>query len=160
DQAQKTPSLADPKLSLSVSNPEIHVAVDRRRAADLGVRMATIGNTLRLAVAGDDQISFYKEGQEQYPVKVRVLESQRRAARELARLPAPPPGGRVRIDNIARIESGPGPSALQRSNRQFTVQLNASVAPGHALDEASNDVRRIANGLNMPPTMSWRMQGQ
>ena len=27
--AQKTPSLADPKLSLSVSNPEIHVAVDR-----------------------------------------------------------------------------------------------------------------------------------
>ena len=45
--AQRTPSLAEPKLSLNVSNPEIHVAVDRRRAADLGVRMATIGNTLR-----------------------------------------------------------------------------------------------------------------
>ena len=79
-----TPSLAEPKLSLSVSNPEIHVAVDRRRAADLGVRMATIGNTLRLAVAGDDRISFYKEGQEQYPVKIRVLENQRRDARKSA----------------------------------------------------------------------------
>src|SRR5262249_57127510 len=65
--AQRTPSLADPKISLSIANPEIHVAVDRRRAADLGVRMATVGNTLRLAVAGDDRISFYKEGQEQYP---------------------------------------------------------------------------------------------
>ncbi len=53
--AQHMPSLAESKLSLSVSNPEIHVAVDRRRAADLGVRMATIGNTLRLAVAGDDR---------------------------------------------------------------------------------------------------------
>jgi len=158
--AQKTPSLADPKLSLSVSNPEIHVAVDRKRAADLGVRMATIGNTLRLAVSGDDQISFYKEGQEQYPVKVRVLENQRRDAQEIGRLTVPSPTGPVRIDNIARIEAGLGPSALQRSNRQFTVQLNANVAPGHALDEASNDVRRIMAAVGLPPTMSFRLQGQ
>ena len=158
--AQQTPSLAEPKLSLSVSNPEIHVAVDRKRAADLGVRMSTIGNTLRLAVSGDDQISFYKEGQEQYPVKVRVLENQRRDAKEIGRLTVPSPTGPVRIDNIARIEAGLGPSALQRSNRQFTVMLNASVSPGHALDEASADIRRIMAGLNLPPTMSFRLQGQ
>jgi HAE1 family hydrophobic/amphiphilic exporter-1 len=36
----------------------------------------------------------------------------------------------------------------------------ADVAPGHALDEASNDVRRMLAGLNMPPTMSFRLQGQ
>jgi len=158
--AQKTPSIAEPKLSLSVSNPEIHVAVDRRRAADLGVRMATVGNTLRLAVAGDDQISFYKEGQEQYPIKIRVLENQRRDAGEIGRLTVPSPSGPVRIDNIARIEAGLGPSALQRSNRQFTVQLTADVAPGHALDEASSDIRKLLAGLGMPPTMSFRLQGQ
>jgi HAE1 family hydrophobic/amphiphilic exporter-1 len=158
--AQHTPSLTEPKLSLSVSNPEIHVAVDRRRAADLGVRMATIGNTLRLAVAGDDRISFYKEGQEQYPVKVRVLENQRRDAAEIGRLTVPSATGPVRIDNIAKIERGLGPSALQRSNRQFTVMLTADIAPGHALDEASNDVRKMIAGLNMPGDMSFRMQGQ
>jgi hydrophobic/amphiphilic exporter-1 (mainly G- bacteria), HAE1 family len=158
--AQATPSLTDPKLSLSVSNPEIHVAVDRKRAADLGVRMSTIGNTLRLAVSGDDQISFYKEGQEQYPVKVRVLENQRRDAKEIGRLTVPSATGPVRIDNIARIEAGLGPSALQRSNRQFTVMLNASVAAGHALDEASNDIRRVMASLNLPSTMSFRLQGQ
>src|SRR5205814_3718111 len=154
------PSLAEPKVMLSISNPEIHVAVDRRRAADLGVRMATIGNTLRLAVAGDDRISFYKEGQEQYPVKVRVLENQRRDAEEIGRLTVPAPTGPVRIDNIARIERGLGPSQLQRSNRQFTVQLTADVAPGHALDEASSDIRKMFAGLNMPPDMTFRMQGQ
>jgi HAE1 family hydrophobic/amphiphilic exporter-1 len=158
--AQQTPSIVDPKLSLSVSNPEIHVAVDRRRAADLGVRMATIGNTLRLAVSGDDQISFYKEGQEQYPIKIRVLENQRRDAQEIGRLTVPSPNGPVRIDNLARIESGLGPSALQRSNRQFTVMLNAGLAPGHALDEAANEIRRLVANLNLPPTMSFRMQGQ
>jgi HAE1 family hydrophobic/amphiphilic exporter-1 len=158
--AQKLPSLADVKITLNVSNPEVHVAVDRKRAADLGVRMATIGNTLRLAVAGDDEISFYKEGPEQYPVKMRVLESQRGDIAEIGRLTVPAASGEVRIDNIATIERGLGPTMLQRSDRQFAVSLIADVAPGHALDEASNDVRTVLAGLNMPPPMSFKLQGQ
>src|SRR3954471_11603810 len=158
--AQNIPSLTEPKIALNVSNPEIHVAVDRKRAADLGVRMATIGNTLRLAVSGDDEISFYKEGQEQYPVKIRVLENQRGDIGQIGRLTVPSANGPVRIDNIARLERGLGPTTLQRSDRQFTVTLIADVAPGHALDEASTDVRRMLAGLNMPPTMSFRLQGQ
>jgi hydrophobic/amphiphilic exporter-1 (mainly G- bacteria), HAE1 family len=158
--AQKVPSITEVKINLNISNPEIHVAVDRKRAADLGVRMATIGNTLRLAVSGDDQISFYKEAQEQYPVKMRVLESQRGDIEEIGRLTVPSATGPVRIDNIAQLQRGLGPTTLQRSNRQFTVNMNADVAPGHALDEAANDVRRMLAGLNMPPTMSFRLQGQ
>jgi HAE1 family hydrophobic/amphiphilic exporter-1 len=158
--AQKVPSLTDVKINLNLSNPEVHVAVDRRRAADLGVRMATVGNTLRLAVSGDDQISFYKEAAEQYPVKMRVLENQRRDIEEIGRLTVPSATGPVRIDNIARIERGLGPTTLQRSNRQFNVSLIADVAPGYALDQAANDVRRMLADLNMPVTMSYRLQGQ
>jgi hydrophobic/amphiphilic exporter-1 (mainly G- bacteria), HAE1 family len=159
-EAQKLPSLTDVKISLSLSNPEVHVAVDRKRAADLGVRMATVGNTLRLAVSGDDQISFYKETAEQYPVKMRVLEEQRRDIEEIGRLTVPSATGPVRIDNIARLERGLGPTTLARSDRQFTVMLIADIAQGHALDQAANDVRRMLGSLNMPPTMSYRLQGQ
>ena len=144
--AQSVPSLTEIKIGLNISNPEVHVAVDRKRAADLGVRMATIGNTLRLAVSGDDQISFYKEGQEQYPVKIRVLESQRRDIEEIGRLTVPSDAGPVRIDNIARLERGLGPTTLQRSDRQFTVNLIADVAPGHALDEAADRRPENARG--------------
>ncbi len=157
---QGIPSLTEPKINLNVSNPEIHVAVDRKRAADLGVRMATIGNTLRLAVAGDDEISSYKEGQEQYPVKIRVLESQRGDIAQIGRLTVPSANGPVRIDNIAQLERGLGPTTLQRSDRQFSVMFISDVAAGHALDEATNDVRKMLTGLNMPPTMSFKFQGQ
>ncbi len=112
--------------------------------------MATVGNTLRLAVAGDDEISNFREGAERYPVKVRVLENQRRDINEIGRLTVPSATGPVRIDNIAKIERGLGPSTLQRSNRQYTVQMTADVAPGHALDEASADVRKMFADLNMP----------
>ena len=158
--AQRLPSIGEAKIQLSMSNPEIHVVVDRKRAADLGVRMATVGNTLRLAVSGDDQISNFREGAERYPVKVRVLENQRGDIEQIGRLTVPSATGPVRIDNIARLERGLGPSALQRSNRQFTVSLQADMAPGHALDEAANDIRKMFAGLNMPPDMTFRMQGQ
>jgi HAE1 family hydrophobic/amphiphilic exporter-1 len=59
--AQQTPSLVDVKTGYSNASPEVHVAVDRARAADLGVRMATVGSLLRLMVSGDDEISTYRE---------------------------------------------------------------------------------------------------
>ncbi len=159
--AQRLPSLVDPKLSLSISNPEIHVAVDRKKAADLGVRMSTVGSVLRLAVAGDDEISTYREGREQYPVKIRVLEQQRRDIATIGQITVPSANGTpVRIDNLARIERGLGPSQLQRANRQFSVGIVSDIAPGYALDEASNDVRKLMADLNLPPDMTYTLTGQ
>jgi HAE1 family hydrophobic/amphiphilic exporter-1 len=159
--AQQTPSLADPKVTVNNSNPEILVAVDRKRAADLGVRMSTIGNTLRLMVAGEDEISRYREGSEQYPVKIRVLEEQRRDLTAIQRLTVPSStSGPVRIDNIAHLERGLGPSMLQRFNHQFSIMLVADVAPGHALDEASADVRRLIADLKMSPEYQAKLSGQ
>jgi HAE1 family hydrophobic/amphiphilic exporter-1 len=159
--AQATPSLVDAKTDYSDASPEVQVAVDRARAADLGVRMATIGNTLRLMVAGDDEISTYREGGEQYPVKIRVLESQRRDIATVGKLTVPSLSGQpVRIDNIARMIRGFGPTRLSRSNRQYSINLNADVAPGYALDKASDDVRALIANLQMAPGYSVRMQGQ
>ncbi len=40
-------------------------------------------------------ISFFKEGQERYPVKIRVLETQRRDVAEICRLTVPGANGPV-----------------------------------------------------------------
>jgi HAE1 family hydrophobic/amphiphilic exporter-1 len=161
EKAKQTPSLVDAKSDYSDASPEVQVAVDRSRAADLGVRMATVGNTLRLMVAGDDEISTYREAGEQYPVTVRVLESQRRDIDMVGKLTVTSTSGQpVRIDNIAQLKRGFGPTRITRSNRQYSINLNADVAPGHALDESSNDLRRIIGEAQMPPGYSYRMQGQ
>jgi HAE1 family hydrophobic/amphiphilic exporter-1 len=159
--AQQTPSLVDAKTNYSNASPEVRVAVDRARAADLGVRMSTIGGLLRLMVSGDDEISTYREGAEQYPVKMRVLEEQRRDIETVGKLTVPSStAGSIRIDNIARFERGFGPTEIRRVNRQFAIDLNADTAPGHALDEASNDVRRLIADLHLPPGYTGRLFGQ
>jgi HAE1 family hydrophobic/amphiphilic exporter-1 len=158
---KESPSLTDVRSGLDISGPEIRVAVDRRRAADLGVRMSTVGSTLRLMVAGDDEISTYREGTEQYPVKIRVLENQRRDLDAISKLMVPSSrAGLVRVDNIARLERGLGPTRLSRYNRQFSVMFNSDIAPGHALDEASADVRKALGSLKLPPEYSFRLTGQ
>ncbi|HSL23141.1 MAG TPA: efflux RND transporter permease subunit, partial [Vicinamibacterales bacterium] len=158
--SQSLESLSDKKVTVNVSNPEIRVDVDRQRAADLGVRISTVARALRLMVSGDDEISWYREGGEQYPVKMRVLESQRRDMETVGKLTVPSARGPVRIDNIARLERGLGPTIIQRFNRQFQIMFMADLAPGYALDQASNDVRAAVTELNLPPGYSVRFAGQ
>ena len=161
EKAKETPSLVDARTDYSNASPEVQVVVDRARAADLGVRMATVGGTLRLMVAGDDEISQYREGGEQYPVKIRVREDQRRDIEDIGRLTVSSMSGTpVRIDNVAHLNRGFGPTRITRQNRRFAISLSADVAPGHALDGASNDIRRIIADLHMPPGYTARMQGQ
>jgi HAE1 family hydrophobic/amphiphilic exporter-1 len=159
--AKKTPSLVDAKSDYSDASPEVQVAVDRSRAADQGVRMATVGNALRLMVAGDDEITTYREAGEQYPVTVRVLENQRRDVDMIGKLTVTSTAGQpVRIDNIAQLKRGFGPTRISRSNRQYSISINADIAPGHALDESSNDLRRIIDRVGLPPGYSYQMRGQ
>src|SRR2546421_4033703 len=54
------------------NSPELQVKVDRQRAADLGVRMADVGSTVRLMYSGRDEISTFKEGSEQRSEERRV----------------------------------------------------------------------------------------
>jgi HAE1 family hydrophobic/amphiphilic exporter-1 len=159
--AQRTPSLVDARTDYSDASPEVQVVVDRARAADLGVRMASVGGTLRLMVSGDDEISTYREAGEQYPVKIRVMEHQRRDIETIGKLTVSSvTGNPVRIDNLARLDRGFGPTRIARTNRQFSINLSSDVAAGYALDQASSDVRRLVSELEMPPGYSARMQGQ
>jgi HAE1 family hydrophobic/amphiphilic exporter-1 len=158
--AQQAPGLTDAKVTVYNSNPEIRVAVDRERAADLGVRVSTVGSALRLMVAGEDEVSAFRDGTEQYPVKIRVRAEQRSDPAAIARLTVPSPNGPVRIDSVARLERGFGPTQVQRSNRQFTITFTADLVPGYALDAAAADVRRLIQGLKMPPDYGFRLSGQ
>ena len=72
----RSPALLDVDTSVSLNRPEMTVSIDRQRASDLGVRAADVGNAVRLMIAGEDQISTYKEGDEQYDVTLQLLPEQ------------------------------------------------------------------------------------
>ena len=158
---QAMPFLSDSKAVVNLSNPELRVSVDRQRAADLGVRISDLARALRLMVSGEDEISSYREKGERYPVTIRVREDQRSDMKSIGGLMVPSSRGEpVRVDNVATIERGFGPTIIQRFNRQFSMAIFADVKPGQPLDAALKAMALRAKALNLPPGYAYRFSGQ
>ncbi|MCC6862150.1 MAG: efflux RND transporter permease subunit [Bryobacterales bacterium] len=156
-----TPSVVDVKANVNLNNPELQVNIDRARASDLGVRVADIAGAVRLSMSGEDQISTYKEGSEQYPVTIRLMPAQRDNPAVLSRLLVPSSKlGLIRLDSVARLERGLGPSRIDRYNRQFSVGIYGNVAPGHSLAEAAADTQAVVNKIGLPTGYQLRFSGQ
>ncbi len=158
---QATPSIADAKVNLNLNNPEVQVNIDRQLASDLGVRVSDIAGAVRLLMSGEDEISTYKEGSEQYPVTMRLMPGQRDNPAALSRLLVPSARlGLIRLDSIAKLERGLGPSRIDRYNRQFAVGIYANVAPGHSLGEAAADTQALVDNIGLPSGYQLRFSGQ
>ncbi len=157
----REPAVTDIKVNLNLNNPELQVVVDRPLASDLGVRVSDIGGAVRLLMSGEDQISTFKEGSEQYPVMMRLLPGQRNNPEALSRLLVPSAKqGLIRLDAVAKLEHGLGPSRVDRYNRQFGVGIYGNVPNGGSLGEAAAVASRVLNSIEMPPGYSVKFAGQ
>lgn len=155
------PALTDVKANLNLNNPEVQVTINRPLASDLGVRVSDVAGAVRLLMSGEDEISTFKEGSEQYPVTVRLLPGQRDNPESLSRLLVPSAKlGLIRLDSIAKLERGLGPSRIDRFNRQFAVGIYGNIAPGHSLGEGAAVVQSIVDQVDMPSGYSMSFSGQ
>ncbi len=158
---QKQPSLTDVKANLNLNNPELQIAIDRPLASDLGVRVADVAGAVRLLMSGDDQISTFKEESEQYPVMMRLMPGQRDDPEVLSRLLVPSAKlGLIRLDSVAKLERGLGPSRIDRQNRQFAVGIYGNVTQGHGLQEAAAAAQASIDGVGLPTGYRMLFSGQ
>jgi hydrophobic/amphiphilic exporter-1 (mainly G- bacteria), HAE1 family len=157
----KYPELVDVNPSLNLNTPELQVKVDRQRAADIGVRMTDVSDAVRLFYSGEDEITRFKEGSEQYPVTMQLLPEQRDNPDVLARMMVPSAKlGQVRLENVATIQRGAGPATLQRYNREFQVSVYANVAAGYPLDLAAAHTIEAIKESGLPSGYSYTFTGQ
>ena len=155
------PELVDVNPSLNLNTPELQVKVDRQRAADIGVRMTDVSDAVRLFYSGEDEITRFKEGSEQYPVTMQLLPEQRDNPDVLARMMVPSTKlGQVRLENVATVGRGAGPASLQRFNREFQVSVYANVASGYPLDLAAAHTVQSIKEVGLPAGYSYLFSGQ
>src|SRR5207247_9567317 len=151
DQLKTIPGFADVDMVLDINSPELQIQIDRQRASERGVRAGDVATAVRLMIAGEDEISTYKEGDEQYPVTMQLLPEQQKNPEMLARIMIPSSKvGQVRLDNVAGIERGLGPARIERFNRQFQVSVSANNAPDFPLDQAAAAVTSPLRQLGLP----------
>jgi hydrophobic/amphiphilic exporter-1 (mainly G- bacteria), HAE1 family len=162
-ESAKLGGIVDADTTLKLNKPELRVAIDRERAADLGVDTADIATSLRLMVGGEDRASRFRDESinEDYDVELRLTEADRSDVGTISRLYVPSSrGGLVRLDNLVKITRDTSPSRIDRLNRERQVSLRASVAPGYALADRIEALRKAAAEMNMPVAYTTSVSGR
>jgi HAE1 family hydrophobic/amphiphilic exporter-1 len=122
--------VTDVDSDYQVGMPEVQVVPDRNKAADVGVSMAAIGDTINSAIGGQ-RIGKFKDKGRRFDIRVRLLAQQRQRPEDIDRLLVRTgTGGLVRLGDIVRIEQRPTLQAITRRDRERAITLFANVAPG------------------------------
>ena len=138
--------------SASLLRPEIIIRPDFARMADLGVTAASIGETVRVATAGDYSTALAKLNlpQRQIPIRVMMPEAAREDLDLLGRLPVPGRSGNVMLANVADISINSGSAQIYRLDRSRVITLNIELN-GRELGDVFAEVGRLPSMKTLPP---------
>ena len=85
DKVRDYPGLVDVDTDLKLNSPQLDIAVDREKAAAIGVEIDTLGRTLETMLGGRQVTRFKREG-EQYDVVVKIADIDRQNPDDLRRI--------------------------------------------------------------------------
>jgi HAE1 family hydrophobic/amphiphilic exporter-1 len=119
--------VTDADTSFEATQPELRITVDRQRAADLGVSLETLSSTMSTLVGGEE-VSKYKDGDEQFSVRMRLDEQFRNDPSAMGDIFVPASAGRmVRVSDVAHLTLGSAPGSIDRYNRMRQISVNANL---------------------------------
>jgi HAE1 family hydrophobic/amphiphilic exporter-1 len=127
DLVRTIPGVVDVDTNFEPTQPELRVITDRARAADLGVSIDSLASSLRSLVGGEE-VGQYKDGDDQFTVKLRLDQQFRNDPAGMGMLLVPSSTqGVVRVSDVAQLVMDHGPAAIDRYNRQRQISLNANL---------------------------------
>ncbi len=157
---KESPDAVDVDSTLISGKPEIRLTVDRDKAADLGVSVGAISQSLNTMVAGQE-VSTFTAGSDQYPVRIRAIGEFRSSEEKLKRLIVPSTKiGWTTLDNVVKVQSGTGPATIDRVNRNRQVTLLANAKPGGSQANIISDLNKAVAELSLPAGYTKGYVGQ
>ena len=164
DQLRNIPGLVDLDSSVRANKPTLAVRVNSASASDLGLGTAQLAAPLRILVAGQTVGNWRAPDDQTYDVNVRLDPQARNQPQDLERLPfavgTGPDGSTriVRLGQVAQVVESSGSSQINRRDLTREVAINGNTY-GRAMGEVSADIRRVMDGMNLPPGYRYQFGG-
>ncbi|MCS6987268.1 MAG: efflux RND transporter permease subunit [Sphingomonadaceae bacterium] len=146
------PILRDARLDGDLERPEILIRPRYDIAAQLGVSVADLSRTVRIATMGDieQNLAKFSLTDRQVPIRVSLVERARRDLAAIENLPVPTAdGGSVPLKVVADVSFGTGPTVIRRYNQSRRVTLVADLN-GVASGTAYAEINRLPTMANLP----------
>ena len=145
----KLPGIVDVDTSLEAGKPELRVLIDRDKAADMGISVASIAEAVNILISGEVDITKYKDEAKgrRYDVRVRLNAADRVSPSDIGQIYVRAKDGRlIELANVVKIQEGGAPSTINRVDRQRAMIMYASLEKkplGQAMDELNAIAAKI-----------------
>ena len=150
-QMRGVPQLAGVRSTANLVRPELQIVPLEARAAELGVSVAGIGATARIATIGevDQNLARFDLPDRQIPIRVMLDEAARGDLDVLRTLQVEGRSGLVPLGAVAEIRHGAGPAQIDRLDRVRKITVEAELN-GMPLGEAMRLVAQLPIMQNLP----------
>ena len=145
EEAGQDPTFANVNVDLKFNKPEIQIEIDRLKAAELGVSVLDISQTVQLALSGR-RFGYYLLNGKQYQVIGQVDRDDRDEPLDLASLYVRSNSGKmIQLDNVVHFVETSNPPILYHFNRYKSATVSGALAPGKTLGEGIEAMEAIAS---------------
>ncbi len=159
NEAGKSKVLCQVDADLKVNRPEGVIAINRKKAAELGISVEEIGRTIEFAYSGRRFGYFLKNGK-QYQVIAQMRRQDRNDPEDLKKLfVKTTTGTMVSLDNFVTFSESASPAAIFRFNRSVSATIQGTPAPGYTLGDGIDELQRVAKQV-LPENFRTSLAGQ
>lgn len=156
--ANARPEIAGARTSFSASVPRIFVDVNRDRAAQLGLSVADIYQTLGQTLGAGFVNQFVYQGRV-YQVRIQADAEYRSEPENITDLyVTTATGGQVRLDDLVDLRTEFGPYILPRFNLFTAASVSGNPAPGSSTGAALAALEEVANET-LPDGYTYQFSG-
>ena len=159
------PGIDELKIDVNKSKPSMLVAVDRKKAGELGVATGQVGQQLRSSIFGS-KAGIYKENGEDYDIYVRFNEKDRYNTSALFNQRITfrdPSSGQIKevpVSAVTKQVNSTGFSAIKHRDAKRVVTVYSALAPGFTdagaivgkIQEEMNDFENLPSGIKIDYT--------
>jgi len=155
---ETVPGIVDVSISQKDPRPELWVMIDRAKASELGLSVASIAMTLRNYFYGNEATQFRDAG-DNFDIFTRLSKTDKNNLDSLLNAPVFTKDGRmIQLKNVVHVVEGSGPIEIQRKNRQRFVKVEADLFK-KSLGAARADVERLISQMGVPEGISTHFGG-
>ena len=156
--ANARPEIAGARTSFAASVPRIFVDVNRDRAAQLGLSVADIYQTLGQTLGAGFVNQFVYQGRV-YQVRIQADAEYRSEPENITDLyVTTATGGQVRLDDLVDLRTEFGPYILPRFNLFTAASVSGNPAPGSSTGAALAALEEVANET-LPDGYTYQFSG-
>jgi len=162
----QVPGVEELKSDFQSDKPEIIINIDREKANREGISTGQIGGILNTAIYGDE-VSRFRDVNDDYPIQLRIKESQRNDINTLMNLPITfrdmAMNGAVRqvpLSAIAKIEYSNSYAGIRRIDQKRVISLSSNILTDYNPNAVVAEVQGHLNEISIPDGVEIKMTGE